>query len=156
MIDLLFRKPRWTHDVCYINQGSRTFPDFVDKLKAAGAAAASIRGDESLADRPVSPKEWKRLIQTIEKVAEHGYRKLEGTNMVKTWIEDDGTPVCEIRKGQSRVFFFEDEPDDENSNGLILTHGYLKKTNETPDREIDRYKSLREDYFEWKFDADRD
>ena len=152
MTNTLFRNSAWTHnEICYICEGTRTFRHFVEDLRAKGSLAADVRGDESLEGHPVSPKTWKNLVQTIEKVAQHGYRMLARTNMVKTWREDDGTPVAEIRKGQVRVFFFEDEPED-GDRRLILTHGYLKKTDHTPDREIAHYKHLRDRYFEWKFD----
>lgn len=59
------------------------------------------------------------------------------------------------RKGQLRVLFFEDKPD-EAPDRLILTHGFLKKTDETPTNEIRRYRRLRRRYFNWKFEADDD
>ncbi len=152
MVDLLFRHPSWTHEVWYIRNGSRTFQDFVDELEATGVFAAKIRDDEALADRPLSPEEWRHLIQTIKKVAEHGFRKMITTDMVDRWKEDDDTPVNEIRKGQVRILFFPDKPEGDNQE-IILTHGFLKKGDETPDEEIKHYKNLREDYFEWKFEA---
>lgn len=155
MVDPLFRKPGWAHEIWYICDGTGTFQDFVNELQATGLLASKVRGDQALADRPVSPKEWRQLIQTIEKIGQHGYRKLARTNVVKTWTEDDGTPVAEIRKGQLRVLFFEDKPD-EDPDRLILTHGFLKKTDETPRNEIRRYRRLRRRYFNWKFEASDD
>ncbi len=52
-------------------------------------------------------------------------------------------------------FFFEDEPEPDNGpSRLILTHGYRKQTDETPDQEIDHFLYLRDQYYRHKFDAE--
>jgi hypothetical protein len=117
--------------------------------------AAEVRDDPSLGDRPVSPPEWKKLLAACKRIVQHGYQQLAKTNVVKTWVDYDGTEVAEIRKGGTRVFFFEEEPvPDEGPSRLILTHGYRKQTDETPDREIEHFLYLRDQYYRQKFDAE--
>lgn len=143
------------HEICYVCEGTRTFQDWADDLRATGPQAAEVREDPSLNDRPVSPTEWKKLLAACKSIAQNGYRQLAKTKAVKTWTDYDGTEVAEIRKGSIRVFFFEDKPlPDEGPSRLILTHGYRKQSDETPDREIAHFLHLREQFYKQKFDAE--
>ncbi|WP_263810297.1 MULTISPECIES: type II toxin-antitoxin system RelE/ParE family toxin [Salinibacter] len=153
MVDCLLKGSR--HEIHYIREGTRTFQDWVDDQRATGPMAAEVRDDPSISDRSVSPPEWKKLLAACKRIAQHGYQQLAKTNVVKTWVDYDGTEVAEIRKGGIRVFFFEEEPvPDEGPSRLILTHGYRKQTDETPDREIEHFIHLREQYYRQKFDAE--
>lgn len=153
MVDCLLKGSR--HEIHYIREGTRTFQDWVDDQRATGPMAAEVRDDPSISDRSVSPPEWKKLLAACKRIAQHGYQQLAKTNVVKTWVDYDGTEVAEIRKGDIRVFFFEEEPvPDEGPSRLILTHGYRKQTDETPDREIEHFIHLREQYYRQKFDAE--
>jgi phage-related protein len=49
----------------------------------------------------------------------------------------------------NRVFFLFTD-----GRKIILTHGFIKKTQKTPRREIDRAKAYREDYFEQKRESE--
>jgi phage-related protein len=153
VVDCLLKGSR--HEIHYIREGTRTFQDWVDDQRATGPMAAEVRDDPSLSDRSVSPPEWKKLLAACKRIAQHGYQQLAKTNVVKTWTEEDGTDVAEIRKGGIRVFFFEDEsPPDNGPSRLILTHGYRKQTDETPSREIEHFLSLQDQYYRQKFDAE--
>jgi len=152
VVDCLLAGSR--HEIYYVRDGTRTFQDWVDDLRATGLYAASVRDDPSLKDRSVSPAEWKKLLAACKRIAQYGYQQLAKTNVVKTWTEDDGTEVAEIRKGSVRVFFFEDEPiPDDDPTRLILTHGYRKQSNETPTGEIGHFIELQGQYYQWKFDT---
>jgi phage-related protein len=144
------------HEIYYIYEGGHfTFRDFLNKVKAQGPVAGSIRGEARLQGKKPSPKEWKKLIAALDRIAQHGFRMLEKTNLIKTWTEDDGTEVCEIRKGNVRVLFFEDEPQPaDGPTRLVITHAFFKKSDETPRREIERFLRMRKQYYAWKFDAD--
>ncbi|WP_208425212.1 type II toxin-antitoxin system RelE/ParE family toxin [Salinibacter sp.] len=153
MVDCLLKGSR--HEIHYIREGTRTFQDWVDDQRATGPKAAEVRDDPSLGDRSVSPPEWKKLLAACKRIAQHGYQQLAKTKVVKTWVDYDGTEVAEIRKGDIRVFFFEEEPvPDEGPSRLILTHGYRKQTDETPDQEIEHFLYLRDQYYRQKFDAE--
>jgi phage-related protein len=143
------------HELHFIDTGSNLLVDFADQLKATGKIAAVVREDPSLGSRSVSPANWKKFLAAAKRIAQHGYRALAKTNVVKTWREGedpDGTPieVCEIRKGQVRVMFFEDQHTKvKRRSRLILTHGFIKKTDETPKEEVNHFKNLRADYYTW-------
>lgn len=153
MVELVLA--RSSHRISYIYEGAHvTFRDFLDKVKAQGPTAAAIRGEPRLRQRKPAPKEWKKLIAALDRVAKHGFRVLEKTTVVKTWRANDGTEVCEIRKGNVRVLFFEDEPPpDEGPTHLIITHAFFKKSDETPQPEIERFLRMRAQYYRWKSDA---
>ena len=103
MVDCLLKGSR--HEIHYIREGTRTFQDWVDDQRATGPKAAEVRDDPSLGDRSVSPPEWKKLLAACKRIAQHGYQQLAKTNVVKTWVDYDGTDVAEIRKGGIRVYF---------------------------------------------------
>ncbi len=56
---------------------------------------------------------------------------------------DDG--IWELRPGNNRVFYFYFQ-----DNRFILLHHFRKKSQKTPQREIDRAKAEREDYLKRK------
>ena len=144
------------HEIYYIYEGGHfTFRALAEDLKARGPAADTLQGKKRRQRKKPSPKDWKRLIATVDKTANSGYRLIARTNAIKTWTEDEGTEVYEFRKGNIRVFFFEDEtvPDGGKSR-LVITHAYYKQTDETPSKEIERFLRLRQAYYEWKLDAD--
>lgn len=132
-----------------MREGGNAFDQWAKKLQATGETAAKVREDPSLADRPLAPPEWKKLLAAFDRIAKHGYQKLEKTKLVKTWTLDDGTEVAEVRKGGVRVFFFEEEPvPNQGPTRLVLTHGYRKQSGDTPDREIRRFLNLQDLYYE--------
>lgn len=153
MVELVLTRSR--HRISYVRDGAHvTFRDFLDKVKAQGPLAAAIRGEPRLKEKKPAPKEWKKLIAALDRIAQHGFRKLEKTKLVKTWAEDGGTTVCEIRKGNVRVLFFEDEPHpNDGPTHLVITHAFFKKSDETPRSEIERFLRMREQYYTWKFNA---
>lgn len=152
MVELVLARSK--HQISFISEGANTFRDFLDKVKAQGPMAASVRGEPRLRQRRPAPKEWKKMIAALDRVAEHGFRVLEKTTVVKTWRADDGTEVCEIRKGNVRVLFFEEEPPlDKGATHLIITHAFFKKSNETPRLEVNRFLRMRQRYYSWKSDA---
>lgn len=83
--------------------------------------------------------ERKKLLKEIRRLADHGrhpnrekFRSLKG-----------GSNLCEIKSHQCRILlFFADE------EVAVLTHGFTKKRNSTPQTEIDRALRLRDLYQE--------
>lgn len=142
------------HTIYFITTGSNILADYADDLKAAGEFAATIRGKKRLQSRPDRPKDWKKFVAVLKKTVQHGYKMMAKTNAVKTWMEagpnGEDIEVAEIRKGQLRVFFFEDTCSAPGPpSRLILTHGYTKKTNSTPDGQTDCFINLRASYYTW-------
>ena len=81
---------------------------------------------------------YKKALALIEKTADHGpphntekYRKLHG--VIELW---------ELKAYQVRIMLFYDE-----TNNMVLTHGFLKKRDKTPKNQIDRGLRIREEYF---------
>ena len=135
------------HAIYYIARGGHTtFRKFADELRARGPVAGKVRGKKYDHKRP-TPKSWKGLMGVLEKAAQHGYKILSNTNMVKTWAADDGTQVAEFRKRDLRVLFFEDETIKQRPTRLIVTNCFKKKSDETPPQEIDRFLRLRTQYY---------
>ncbi|HQU94034.1 MAG TPA: type II toxin-antitoxin system RelE/ParE family toxin [Pyrinomonadaceae bacterium] len=78
------------------------------------------------------------LIETVPRVSERYLKKLEGT---------DGLFEVRIEFGGNiyRIFCFFDE-----GKLVILLNGFVKKTQKTPRREIERALRLRQQYYEEK------
>lgn len=78
-----------------------------------------------------------RLLREIEFLKEPYFKKM--TDASDLW-------ECRIQYGSNiyRIFFFFDKAT------VILTHGFIKKTNKTPSHEIKRAENIRKDYFKGK------
>lgn len=72
---------------------------------------------------------YNKINDYIHFLSEHG--KAIGEPYIKH-VEDD---IWELRPIRNRIFFAS-----WTNNGFILLHHYLKKTNKTPQREIDQAK----------------
>ncbi|MEI6126949.1 MAG: type II toxin-antitoxin system RelE/ParE family toxin [Pseudomonadota bacterium] len=79
-----------------------------------------------------------RLLKELEFLKEPYFKKMIDTSDI--W-------ECRIQYSSNiyRIFFFFD-----NKN-VILTHGFIKKTNKTPRHEIKRAENIRKDYFKGKY-----
>ena len=77
-------------------------------------------------------------IETLERVPSNYLKSMEGTN---------GLYEARIQLGSNiwRVFCFFD-----NGKLVILLNGFQKKTQKTPDREIDKALKLKKEYYERK------
>ena len=75
-----------------------------------------------------------RLIVQLERVPSQYFCKMEGT---------DGIWECRIKLGSDiyRIFAFWD------ANEIILTHGFIKKSQKTPRWEIERAQQYMKDYW---------
>ncbi len=81
--------------------------------------------------------DYKKALALIERTADRGparntekYRKLHG--VIKLW---------ELKPRPVRIMLFYDE-----TNNMVLTHGFLKKRDKTPRNQIDRALRMREEY----------
>jgi phage-related protein len=74
-----------------------------------------------------------RLLEDLEIVPSTYFKKLTGTNI---W-------ECRIHHGQNsyRIFCFFD-----SHSIIVLTHGFMKKTQKTPKEEIERAESYRREF----------
>lgn len=86
-------------------------------------------------------KDREKLLSMIEKIEQHGLV----TAAKMEWIKKIDKEIFEIRSKISsniqRVLYFH-----EVDNRFIITHGFTKKTQKTPQREIQRAKSIRRNY----------
>lgn len=64
-----------------------------------------------------------------------------GTNLPENITKHIADDIWELRPGNNRVFYFVYRGDN-----CILLHGFRKKTQKTPLREIERAKRERDDY----------
>lgn len=78
-----------------------------------------------------------RLLEDLEVIPAHYFSKMAGTDEIWECRAKLGTDIY-------RVFAFWDK------GKIILTHGFVKKTQKTPKDEIDKAESCRKDYFERK------
>ncbi len=79
-----------------------------------------------------------RVIEDLDRVPELYFKHLEGT---------DGLYEIRVQSGSDifRIFCFFD-----NSNLVVIGHGFQKKTKRTPEREIERAKKVKREYYENK------
>ena len=90
---------------------------------------------ESLPGKVVRKVVWVlRLLEDIDRVPASYFKKLAGTEDI--W-------ECRIQFGSNayRVFCFF------LNNSVVLTHGFVKKSQKTPAREIERAEAYRRDFF---------
>ena len=75
-----------------------------------------------------------RLLEDMDIVPASYFKKLAGTEDI--W-------ECRIQFGSNayRIFFFF------LNNSVVLTHGFVKKSQKTPAREIERAEAYRRDFF---------
>ena len=81
------------------------------------------------------PHQTKTHAYSIRLLQDHGTRL--GENITKHLEED----IWELRPGRNRVLFFYHKDDT-----YVLLHHFLKKTQKTPRREIEKAKSERNDW----------
>ena len=77
------------------------------------------------------------LLEDLDVVPAQYFAKMPGTDDI--W-------ECRIKLGSNiyRIFAFWD------GNKIILTHGFIKKTQKTPSNEIEKAESYKKDYFQRK------
>ncbi|MCF6178583.1 MAG: type II toxin-antitoxin system RelE/ParE family toxin [Geopsychrobacter sp.] len=81
-------------------------------------------------------KQIEKLDATFERMALHGQRSLPTDRCHHI---DDG--IWQFRADDIRVFWFYDK-----GNVIICTHGFIKKVNRTPRKQIDKAKTVRAEY----------
>lgn len=79
--------------------------------------------------------QYKQMMLHIELLEKNG------TNLGENFVKHIDEDIWELRPGRNRVFFFY-----YNGNGFVLLHHFMKKTQKTPSREINKAKSERDDY----------
>ena len=79
-----------------------------------------------------------RVIEDLERIPEIFFKHLTGT---------DGLYEIRVRSGSNiyRIFCFFDD-----SNLVVIGHGFQKKTQKTPEREIERGEKIKREYYEEK------
>jgi len=79
-----------------------------------------------------------RLLREFDILREPYFKKL--TNTSDIW-------ECRVQYSTNiyRIFFFFDNKD------VVLTHGFIKKTNKTPKNEISRAENIKKDYLKRKY-----
>ena len=77
------------------------------------------------------------LLEDLDVIPAQYFAKMSGTDDI--W-------ECRVKLGSNiyRVFAFWD------GNKIILTHGFIKKTQKTPNNEIEKAENYKKDYFERK------
>ena len=83
--------------------------------------------------------QYKQMVLYIQLLSEKGTRMPD--NITKH-IEEN---IWELRPGNNRVFYFYYE-----NNTFVLLHHFRKKTQKTPQREIEQAKAERNDYLRRK------
>ena len=78
------------------------------------------------------------LIELIDKVPETYLKHLEGTDKLFEIRVQNGNDIF-------RIFCFFDE-----GNLVVITNGFQKKTQKTPNREIERALKIKNEYYENK------
>lgn len=68
-----------------------------------------------------------------------------GTMLPNNIIKHIDEDIWELRPGNNRILYFYCD-----SEGFVLLHSFRKKTQKTPQREIDKAKSERNDYLSRK------
>ena len=95
----------------------------------------------------LSEKDRDKLLGVIQKTQEHG---LEIATRMK-WVKKLENNLFELRSQQSsniqRVVYFH-LFDSEYGSYYILTHGFTKKSQKTPKKEIERGISIRESFLQ--------
>ena len=111
-----------TFDIIRRSDGTSEFDDFLDSLP---------------------PKDRAKLLAIISKTEQHG---LEVAKKMK-WVKKLRDGISELRSKQGsdiqRVLYFR-----EVGTKYVITHGFTKKTDKTPDQEIEHAKNLMKQYLE--------
>ena len=104
---------------------------FYEKEDGIAPAADFIRS----LDKPM----YAKTLHTLELLKEHGHR------LRAPYSKDLGNGIMELRVSAgnniSRLLYFF-----VIGNTAIITNGFIKKTQQTPQREIERAKNYRADY----------
>ena len=79
-----------------------------------------------------------RVIEDLNRIPEIYFKHLEGT---------DGLYEIRVQSGSDifRIFCFFD-----NNNLIVIGHGFQKKTQKTPEKEIERGEKIKREYYEEK------
>ncbi len=79
-----------------------------------------------------------RIIEDLDRIPEIYFKHLEST---------DGLYEIRVQSGSDiyRIFCFFDD-----NNLVVVGHGFQKKTQKTPDKEIERAEKIKRDYYEEK------
>lgn len=79
-----------------------------------------------------------RVVEDLDRIPEIYFKHLEGT---------DGLYEIRVQSGNDifRIFCFFD-----SNNLVIVGHGFQKKTQKTPDRELERAEKIKREYYEEK------
>lgn len=74
-----------------------------------------------------------KLLEDLEVIPAHYFSKMSDT---------DGLWECRVKQGSNiyRIFAFW------KGNEIILTHGFIKKTQKTPHNEIEKAENYKKDY----------
>lgn len=88
---------------------------------------------------PNRQKDGDRLLALLERVSQNGPpRNTDISHQIRN-------EIFEFIQGQLRVLWFYEE-----GKVILCTHGFLKRSRKTPDREISRADLLRKGYLETK------
>ena len=86
-------------------------------------------------------KDRAKLLAVVIGIETHGIQ----TAIKQQWVKKLRDNICEIRTRQGsdiqRVLYFH-----KAENKYIITHGFTKKSQKTPDSEIDKAKRMMDDY----------
>ena len=79
-----------------------------------------------------------KVIEDLDRIPEIYFKHLDGT---------DGLYEIRVQSGNDifRIFCFFDD-----NNLVVLGHGFQKKTQKTPDKEIERGEKIKREYYEEK------
>tara|TARA_B100000809_G_C14825431_1_gene418973 strand:+ start:83 stop:490 length:408 start_codon:yes stop_codon:yes gene_type:complete len=91
--------------------------------------------------KTLDEKQADKIVERLIQIENHGLQ----TAIKMKWVKKIDKNLYEIRVKFSsniqRVFYFQKE-----NNQYVITHGFTKKTQKTPPKEITRAKRLRDQY----------
>lgn len=79
-----------------------------------------------------------RVVEDLERIPEVYFKHLEGTSGLYEIRVQSGSDIF-------RIFCFFDD-----NNLVVIGHGFQKKTQKTPEREIERGEKIKREYYEEK------
>lgn len=100
---------------------------------------------ETFISKTPSTKEQRAWLKLLDETALHGAEALPAGNRHEI---DKTNCIYELIKGSYRVAYFYD-----NDQIIVLTHGFRKKTQATPDREKNLAKRIKNRYLNAKNDG---
>lgn len=141
-----FRTENRINDILYIDTLKHICYNLVME-KPKFTSYRRLNGHDEFAEfyKALPLKERRKLVALIQTIEQVGL----GTAVKMKWVRKLDVNLYEIRSKVAsniqRGLYFHDE-----GPHYVITHGFTKKTQKTPSREINHAKDLREEYYQRK------